>query len=108
MSSQGTDGGNVDGNHFMGELERTGNIAGLDNVKKAVARFVGSFIFKKVKFVDKNDAKMAEQKDEEEPQLQCWRMARDLDFHCHANYNPSGVEKKKWCNTKCEEGVDQW
>jgi hypothetical protein len=51
---------------------------------------------------------MAEQKDEEEPQLQCWRMARDLDFHCHANYNPSGVKKKKWCNTKCEEGVDQW
>jgi hypothetical protein len=58
MSSQGTDSGNVDGNHFMGKLERTGNIAGVDNVKKAVLRFVGSFIFKKVKFVDKNDAKM--------------------------------------------------
>jgi hypothetical protein len=57
MSSQGTDGGDVDGNHFTGELERTGNIAGVNNVKKAVSRFVGSFIFKKVKFVDKNDAK---------------------------------------------------
>jgi len=57
MSSQGTDGGDVDGNHFMTELERTGNIAGVDNVKKAVSRFVGSFIFKKVKFVDKNDVK---------------------------------------------------
>ncbi len=32
--------------------------AGVNNVKKAVSRFVGSFIFKKVKFVDKNDAKM--------------------------------------------------
>jgi hypothetical protein len=58
MSSQGTDSGNVDGNHFMGKLERTGNIAGVDNVKKAVSKFVGSFIFKKVKFADKNDAKM--------------------------------------------------
>jgi hypothetical protein len=57
MSSQGTDGGDVDGKHFTGELERTGNIAGVNNVKKAVSRFVGSFIFKKVKFVDKNDAK---------------------------------------------------
>jgi hypothetical protein len=57
MSSQGTNSGNVDGNHFMGELERTGNIAGVNNVKKAVSRFVGTFIFKKVKFVDKNDAK---------------------------------------------------
>jgi hypothetical protein len=57
MSSQGTDSGDVDGNHFMGELERTGNIAGVNNVKKAVSRFVGSLIFKKVKFVDKNDAK---------------------------------------------------
>jgi hypothetical protein len=27
MSSQGTNGTNVDDNHFMGELERTGNIA---------------------------------------------------------------------------------
>jgi hypothetical protein len=58
MSSQGINGINVDGNHFMGELERTGNIAGVDNVKKAVLRFVGSFKFKKVKFVDKNDTKM--------------------------------------------------
>jgi recombinational DNA repair protein RecT len=57
MSSQGTDGGDVDGNHFMTELERTGNIAGMGNIKKAVSRFVGSFIFKKVKFVDKNDVK---------------------------------------------------
>jgi hypothetical protein len=46
-----------DGNHFMTKLERTGNITGVDNVKKAVSRFVGSFIFKKVKFVDKNDVK---------------------------------------------------
>jgi hypothetical protein len=58
MSSKGTNGGNVDGNHFMGELERTGNIAGVNNVKKAVSSFVGTFIFKKVKFVDNNDAKM--------------------------------------------------
>ena len=57
MLSQGTDGGNVDGNHFMTKLERTGNIAGVGNIKKAVLRFVGSFIFKKVKFVDKNDVK---------------------------------------------------
>jgi recombinational DNA repair protein RecT len=57
MSSQGTDGSDVDGNHFMTELERTGNIAGVGNIKKAVSRFVGSFIFKKVKFVDKNDVK---------------------------------------------------
>jgi hypothetical protein len=57
MSSQGTDSSDMDGNYFMGKLERTGNIAGVDNVKKAVSRFVGSFIFKKVKFVDKNDAK---------------------------------------------------
>jgi hypothetical protein len=57
MSSQDTDGSDVDGNHFMGELQRTGNIAGVDNVKKAVSRFVGSFIFKKVKFVDRNDVK---------------------------------------------------
>jgi hypothetical protein len=35
-------------------------------------------------------------------------MTSDLDCHCHANYNPSGVEKKKQRNTKCEEGVDQW
>jgi hypothetical protein len=56
MSSQGTNGGDVDGNHFMTKLERTGNIAGV-GVKKAVPRFVGSFIFKKVKFVDKNDVK---------------------------------------------------
>jgi hypothetical protein len=35
-------------------------------------------------------------------------MARDLDFHGHANYNPSGVKKKKWHDTKCEKGVDQW
>jgi recombinational DNA repair protein RecT len=52
------DGSNVDGNHFMGELERTDNITGVDNIKKAVSRFVGSFIFKKVKFVDKNDVEM--------------------------------------------------
>jgi hypothetical protein len=100
------------GNHFMGELERTGNIAGVNNVKKAVSRFVGSFIFKKVKFVNKNDAKtmnsLSRKTRSEEPQLWCWRMARDLDFHCHANYNPSGVEKMKRGNTKCEKGVDQW
>jgi hypothetical protein len=41
----------------MGELERTGNIAGVENVAKEVSRFVGSFIFKKVKFVNKNDLK---------------------------------------------------
>jgi hypothetical protein len=57
MSSQGTNGTNVDDNHFMGELERTGNIAGVENVTKEVSRFVGSFIFKKVKFVNKNDLK---------------------------------------------------
>jgi hypothetical protein len=57
MSSQDTDGSDVDGNHFMGELQRTGNITGVDNVKKAVSRFVGSFIFKKVKFVNRNDVK---------------------------------------------------
>jgi tetrahydromethanopterin S-methyltransferase subunit A len=68
----------VDDNHFMGKLERTGNIAGVENVAKEVSRFVGSFgniagvenvakevsrfvgsfIFKKVKFVNKNDLKM--------------------------------------------------
>jgi hypothetical protein len=58
MSSQGTNGANVDDNHFMGELERTSNIAGVENVTKEVSRFVGSFIFKKVKFVNKNDLKM--------------------------------------------------
>jgi hypothetical protein len=35
-------------------------------------------------------------------------MACDLDFHCHANYYPSGVEEKKHHDAKCEEGVDQW
>jgi hypothetical protein len=54
----GTDGPDVDGNHFRGELERTGNIKGVDNVTKEVSRFVGSFIFKNVKFLDKNDTKM--------------------------------------------------
>jgi hypothetical protein len=48
MSSQGTNGANVDDNHLMGEFERTGNIAGVENVAKEVSRFVGSFIFKKV------------------------------------------------------------
>jgi hypothetical protein len=57
MSSQGTNGANVDDNHFMGELERTGNITGVENVAKEVSRFVGSFIFKKVKLVNKNDLK---------------------------------------------------
>jgi hypothetical protein len=58
MSSQGTNGANVDDNHFMGKLERTSNITGVENVAKEVSRFVGSFIFKKVKFVNKNDLKM--------------------------------------------------
>jgi hypothetical protein len=57
MSSQGTNGADVDDNHFMGKLQRTGNIAGVENVAKEVSRFVGSFIFKKVKFVNKNDLK---------------------------------------------------
>jgi hypothetical protein len=35
--------------------ERTGNISGRDNIAKAVSRFVGFHIFKKVKFVNKND-----------------------------------------------------
>jgi hypothetical protein len=34
MSSQGTNGADVDDNHFMGKLERTGNIAGVENVTK--------------------------------------------------------------------------
>jgi hypothetical protein len=38
MSSQGTNSTNVDDNHFMGELERTGNIAGAENVAKEVKR----------------------------------------------------------------------
>jgi hypothetical protein len=57
MPSQGTNSADVDDNHFMGKLERTGNIAGVENVAKEVSRFVGSFIFKKVKFVNKNDLK---------------------------------------------------
>jgi hypothetical protein len=35
-------------------------------------------------------------------------MACDLDFRCHANYYPSGIEEKKHGNAKCEELVDQW
>jgi hypothetical protein len=58
MSSQGTSSMDVDDNHFMGKLERTGNITGVENVAKEVSRFVGSFIFKKEKFVNKNDLKM--------------------------------------------------
>jgi hypothetical protein len=72
---------------------------------------VGSFIFKKVKIVSKNDLKndeQSEQKDEEKPELWRGRMACDLDFHCHANYYPSGVKEKKHRNTTCEEGVNQW
>jgi hypothetical protein len=31
MSSQDTNGADVDDNHFMGELERTSNITGVEN-----------------------------------------------------------------------------
>jgi hypothetical protein len=40
MSSEGTNGTDVDDNHFMGKLQRTGNIAGVENVAKEVSRFV--------------------------------------------------------------------
>jgi hypothetical protein len=43
MSSQGTNGANVDDNHFMGELERTGTFEGVENVAKEVSRFCGIF-----------------------------------------------------------------
>jgi hypothetical protein len=111
MSSQGTDGSDVDGKHFMGELERTGNIAGVDNVKKAVSRFVGSFIFKKVKFVDKNDAKTMNSLSR--------KTRRNLNYGAGewpgiwtSIAMPTIIhqvsKKKKGCDTKCEEGVDQW
>jgi hypothetical protein len=57
MLSQGTEDAYLGDNHFMSELERTGNISGRDNIEKAVSRFMGLYIFMKVKFVNKNDAR---------------------------------------------------
>jgi hypothetical protein len=103
MSSQGTNSTNVDDNHFMGKLERMGNIAGVENVAKEVSRFVGSFIFKKVKFVNKNDLKTMNSLSR--------KTRRNLNYGAEewpAIWLSSGVKEKKHRNANCEEGVDQW
>jgi hypothetical protein len=43
MSSQGTNGANVDDNHFMGELERTSNVAGVEKCCKRSLEVCGIF-----------------------------------------------------------------